>query len=130
MPQQPTPAEAIAILLFRWNAVRCPKKRREHLERLEELISKHDACLRSFRQRSIETLTEDDKAAVLEVFSDFTAALGPVGAAKALHLLASTFFPLWDDKIATTYGLARPSKAAPKKMPNAIGSSCRLSNGR
>jgi len=32
-------------------------------------------------------------------------ALGPVGAAKALHLLALGFLPLWDRAIAVAYGL-------------------------
>jgi hypothetical protein len=32
--------------------------------------------------------------------------LGPVGAAKALHLLAPAFFPLWDRRIAKAYGVA------------------------
>ena len=31
--------------------------------------------------------------------------LGPVGSAKALHLLAPRFFPIWDTKIAQHYGL-------------------------
>ena len=31
--------------------------------------------------------------------------LGPVGAAKALHLLAPGFLPLWDRNIAYKYGL-------------------------
>jgi hypothetical protein len=30
--------------------------------------------------------------------------LGPVGAAKALHLLAPRFFPLWDRAIARAFG--------------------------
>jgi hypothetical protein len=29
---------------------------------------------------------------------------GPVGTAKALHLLGPGFFPIWDDKIAKAYG--------------------------
>lgn len=30
---------------------------------------------------------------------------GPVGAAKALHLLAAEFFPLWDRAITKGYGI-------------------------
>lgn len=35
-----------------------------------------------------------------------THGVGAVGAAKALHLLAPTFFPLWDREIAAKYGQA------------------------
>ena len=34
------------------------------------------------------------------------AKLGPVGAAKALHALAPTFFPMWDNEIARGYGVS------------------------
>jgi hypothetical protein len=34
------------------------------------------------------------------LFDSFERVLGPVGAAKSLHLLAPKFFPLWDRKIA------------------------------
>jgi hypothetical protein len=37
---------------------------------------------------------------VLTAFGDFEAALGPVGAANALRLLAPRFLPLWDRAIA------------------------------
>ena len=40
-----------------------------------------------------------------EVFGDFETVLGPVGAAKALYLLAPEFFPLWDRKITNAYGI-------------------------
>ncbi len=81
---------------------------------LEALVSKQDARLRQLRQRTIETLTEDDKEAVLEVFAEFAEVLKPVGAAKALHLLAPRFFPLWDNKIAKAYGLPHRPKATPQ----------------
>ena len=41
----------------------------------------------------------------MPVFRDFAAVLGAVGVAKALHVLAPTFFPLWDNKIANEYGI-------------------------
>ena len=40
------------------------------------------------------------------MFDAFERTLGAVGAAKALHLLAPHFFPLWDSGIATAYDLA------------------------
>lgn len=53
---------------------------------------------------------------VLQMFADFLLALkrpkykkspeafSPVSVAKAFHLLAPDFFPLWDDAIAKAYG--------------------------
>ncbi len=42
---------------------------------------------------------------ITTIFTDFEAVLGPVGAAKCLHLLVPRFFPLWDRKITEGYGL-------------------------
>jgi hypothetical protein len=39
------------------------------------------------------------------VFSAFEEVLGPVGAAKCLHLLSPCFFPFWDRPIAAAHGL-------------------------
>ena len=39
------------------------------------------------------------------LFGSFEDVLGPVGAVKALHLVAPRFFPLWDRRIAKAYGL-------------------------
>ena len=43
---------------------------------------------------------------IIELFTAIELVLGPVGAAKALHLLAPHFFPLWDRKIAQSYGIS------------------------
>jgi hypothetical protein len=37
------------------------------------------------------------------LFNSFEHVLGPVGAAKSLHLLAPKFFPIWDRAIAKAY---------------------------
>lgn len=46
---------------------------------------------------------KDDEDLVRILFSQFAQVLGPVGAAKCLHLLAPNFFPLWDRAIAKAY---------------------------
>jgi hypothetical protein len=61
--------------------------------------------LASFKECSIDTLTGEDQQTVTALFKDFEIVLGPVGAAKSLHLLAPRFFPLWDRAIAKAYGL-------------------------
>lgn len=54
-----------------------------------------------------------------DVFAAFDEKLGPVGAAKALHLLAPRFFPLWDTKIAKEYlggGMKKAGKNADRYL--------------
>jgi hypothetical protein len=59
-------------------------------------------------------LSESDEQLLRGIFLDFWAALqiedgekkgvkSPVSVAKSLHLLAPSFFPIWDDKIARAY---------------------------
>jgi hypothetical protein len=70
------------------------------------VLTKHADWLASARARSIDSFSKADASALENVFADFEEVLGPVGAAKALHLLAPEFLPLWDRAIAVAYGLA------------------------
>jgi hypothetical protein len=54
----------------------------------------------------------NDTATVSRLFEAFAERLGPVGAAKALHLLSPRFFPIWDAAIAKAYGLGASRRAA------------------
>lgn len=62
--------------------------------------------LSGFRERSLATLDKVDEPEVRRLFGAFRAKLGPVGAAKGLHALAPTFFPMWDNDIARGYGVS------------------------
>jgi hypothetical protein len=97
--------EALAVLLLSWNRAfyRFAKFDAQHFVDIEEVVNRNWSALMRFRQRSIATLRKDDIAAVSSLFVEFEGVLGPVGAAKALHLLAPQFFPLWDREIATKY---------------------------
>lgn len=101
-------AESLAVLLQTWNSSYYRFHGRfdsEHFHELERLLSQHKLALAAFRQRTIESWSPQDEAAVSRIFTDFERLLGPVGAAKGLHLLAPSFFPLWDRKIAAAYGV-------------------------
>jgi len=102
-----TLAEAIAVLLQTWNRpfYRYRSFDSQHFSDIDGLIKRYRKVLESFRQRSIGTLHYQDGEAVKKVFKSFEEVLGPVGAAKSLHLLAPLFFPLWDRAIARAYGL-------------------------
>jgi len=100
-------AEALAVLLQTWNKMfyQYRKFDGQHFTDIERLIRDHYSLLIDFRQRSIEGFDQGDESKVRHVFKAFEDVLGPVGAAKSLHLLAPRFFPLWDRAIAEAYGL-------------------------
>jgi hypothetical protein len=105
----PGVAEALAVwskninLQYYWFR---PEKARTLRAELEPLLTAELHSLSGFRERSIGTLDKADEPAVLRLFGALRAMLGPVGAAKALHALAPTFFPMWDNEIARGYGFS------------------------
>ncbi len=72
---------------------------------LEQIIKAEWTAIGEFRARSLNTLIGADRPAILQLFGLFRLKLGPVGAAKALHVLAPRFFPMWDNPIASGYGV-------------------------
>lgn len=98
-------ADALAALLLTWNAsfyTRNPGPRRRLVRDLDGLLGKHRRALARLSGASIKSLRTHEEDA-RSVFAAFDEKLGPVGAAKALHLLAPRFFPLWDRAIAKAY---------------------------
>jgi hypothetical protein len=107
-PARLTVAEALAILLQTWNKnfYRFSKAfDMAHFAEINALLRDHRDALADFRKMKIENLKFEDGPRVHVVFEAFESVLGPVGAAKALHLMAPDFFPLWDRKIAKAYGV-------------------------
>jgi len=66
-------------------------------------VNSHLAIVERFRERSIASLESGEQEDLRILFARFENALGAVGAAKCLHLLAPSFFPLWDRAIAKAY---------------------------
>jgi hypothetical protein len=100
-----TVGEALAVLLRTWNSAyyRFRPPGAAHYAAVEALIGEHGAWLESVADRKITSLTKADEPPLRTVFTAFEAVLGPVGTAKALHLLAPRFMPLWDRAIAAAY---------------------------
>lgn len=102
-------AESLAVLLQTWNAqfyrFGRVKFDEEHFKQIEALVNNNLASIEGYRRRSIQSLAPDDEDRVRILFSRFENVVGPVGAAKSLHLLAPSFFPLWDREIAKAYHL-------------------------
>jgi hypothetical protein len=100
-----TVGEALAVLLRTWNSAyyRFHPPGAGHYAEVEALIETHSDWLETVTHRRIASLADADEQPPVTVFTGFVAALGPVGAAKALHILAPRFMPLWDRKIAAKY---------------------------
>ncbi len=102
--------EAIAVLLETWNAAYYrfrPGDRERLIDDLKELIDAHSGPLAEFRTKTLSAFTRADEPVVYRLFRAFRGKLGAVGAAKALHLLAPRFFPLWDTSIAVAYEMGQ-----------------------
>jgi hypothetical protein len=101
-------SEALAILLQTWNRAYYQFRPfdNRHFNEINCLVRKHAGeIITDFRTRSILSLCENDKDKVYRIFDTFEQVLGPVGAAKSLHLLAPWFFPLWDRAITKAYSV-------------------------
>lgn len=99
-------AEALDVLLQTWNVSFYRFRggfNEEDLAKIKALVSDHHAMIEEYGQRSITSLALGEEDALRMLFSRFEDVLGPVGAAKSLHLLAPLFFPLWDRAIAKAY---------------------------
>ena len=103
-----TVAEALAVLLQTWNKAYYQYRKFDnaHFANMENLLCENELALASYRTSTIDELDDTDRTTIESLFQSFERVLGPVGAAKALHLLALGFFPLWDRAIAGAYNLA------------------------
>jgi hypothetical protein len=101
-----TVGECLAVLLQSWNRAYYQYHGgfdSRHFDQIEQLLANHSATLALYKKRSIQRFSPADEPAVRQMFKSFELVLGPVGAAKALHLLAPRFFALWDNAISVKY---------------------------
>lgn len=107
-------ADGLGVLLLTWNHA-FYRFGGFDFDQLEECIDGSLSKLNGLRTRDIFTLSSDDEANIKDLFANFLEALqiasgkkqgtkSPVAVAKALHLLAPDFFPIWDAAIAQEYG--------------------------
>lgn len=98
-------AEVLAVLLQTWNReyYRFHKFDAQHFTDIDKLIVSQKKSLTIARKKNIGSFSSSDKVFVISIFKEFELVLGPVGAAKALHLFAPQYFPLWDREIAKNY---------------------------
>ena len=110
-------AEGLGIFVLIWNQA-FYRGQAFDIHKLKEVLKKKREQIKSFRKREICSLKETDEDRIRELFEallkSFKVSSGknkgkrsPVSVAKALHLLAPKFFPLWDRAIAERYGCHR-----------------------
>lgn len=96
-------------------------------DELEECLQNNWDTIKFFRNKEVLSLSESDRGRVKDLFDKFLIALqridnkgsdtrSPVAVAKALHLLAPGFFPLWDHEIALAYRCNYSKKPADKYL--------------
>lgn len=106
-------ANGLGVLLLTWNQA-FYRYGLFDFNKLEACIEKNLIKLADFRKRNICDYSISDRAYIKKLFKDFLQATqivtgkmrgrkSPVAVAKALHLLAPEFFPIWDDKISRAY---------------------------
>ena len=107
-------ADGLGVLLLTWNQA-FYRYGMFDFDQLEECINRNFKNIEKFNHRDILSFSDSDEEDIRNLFNDFLDALqtasgkkqvrkSPVAVAKALHLLAPKFFPLWDEKIARAYG--------------------------
>jgi hypothetical protein len=116
--------EALSVLLYQWNSA-FYRYGSFDIEKLEKCIECNLSKLDEYRSKDIMGLSPKDEDSIINLFDEFNEALqisngkmknrkSPVSVAKALHLLAPHFFPIWDAKIAKAYNCSYDKEPALK----------------
>jgi hypothetical protein len=107
-------ADGMGVLLLTWNQA-FYRYGLFDFNALEDCIARNQELLEKYRNRTILSYLPADDEDIQLLYMQFLEALAiasgkrsgrqsPVAVSKALHLIAPSFFPLWDDKIAREYG--------------------------
>ena len=106
-------ADSLGVLLATWNNA-FYRYGLFSYDLLQACIEKNISIMERFRSMKIIEYNQEHNSLIQELFESLLTALkisygknserkSPVSAAKALHLLAPEFFPIWDDKISKAY---------------------------
>ncbi len=97
-------ADVLELFLQTWNRqyYRFHPWSAEHHRQIELLLNECLSQISTLRQRVFSSYIEgfSEEGMMWFIFNRFKQTLGPVGAAKALHVLAPAFCPLWEGEIA------------------------------
>lgn len=103
-------SDGIGVLLLVWNqALYRYCNFALDFEALEGWLKRNENVLKEIRNRDISSLGAGDKKMVERLFDELLDVLrcgdrkSPVAVSKALHLLAPSYFPIWDNDISRAY---------------------------
>ena len=107
-------ADALGVLLATWNNA-FYRYGSFSYDSLQTWIEKNLTVIERFRSMEILQYDQPHNKPIAKLFDSLRAALqiasgksagrsSPVSSAKAFHLLAPKYFPIWDDKISKAYG--------------------------
>jgi hypothetical protein len=107
-------ADGMGVLLLTWNQAFYRYGSFDFVL-LEDALRTNMHVIEGLRTRDIKSFVQDDEPIVRQLFLSFLYALrikegkkkdckSPVAVAKAIHLLAPGFLPIWDKEIAKAYG--------------------------
>lgn len=125
-------AVAVGVVLENWNRLYYMGRQPDY-ERLEEVLSTHRRTLSALALRNIASYDPQvDGTEVESLYRDLLSPLSVrrqgrkthahVSTAKALHVLAPSFFPPWDQNIADAYGCYRHDPlSSPSLYPRFMG---------
>ena len=113
--------DALTVLLLTWNSAFYRYGIFDQ-NQLEACLRQHWEIVDRFRKRDIVSFNAQDEEYLQVLFIALLESLrisdgsskgrrSPVAVAKTLHLLAPSFLPIWDQKIAKTYGCPYQSNA-------------------
>jgi len=91
----------ILLLLFCWNyrAIKTKGLKRENVIKLLEETKEYLEKLKNERISDFDNLDEWDKEAIKRLYAKFKELFGQTGASKALSLINTELFVMWDSKI-------------------------------
>ncbi|MGH9043725.1 MAG: hypothetical protein ACRDVP_02605 [Acidimicrobiales bacterium] len=110
-------ADALGVLLLTWNQA-FYRYGPLDFDRVEQVVATHATTIERFRRTDLIFLSARDDGEVRRLFDAMLDACAittrkarerrqsPVSAAKVLHMLAPASFPLWDNEIARSLGIA------------------------
>ena len=106
-------SNGLGVLLLTWNDAFYRYGPFDYDE-LADCVESNRPSLEKLRNKELRRITDKDGEIICDLFGQFQHALRsqrnsgeerftPVGTVKALHLLAPSYFPLWDGAIAEAY---------------------------
>ena len=100
----------IAIFLDMWGHMGRVLARYKGWENdLSNIIKKYANTLKELKEKNLAEISEEelDKLSkdIKKCYLDIRKIVGPTSAAKVLHVIAPSFFPMWDSRIREKYGV-------------------------